>query len=79
MLVQLETSSYKVKFVSRRHRTPLRVIVPMGEATVATFGETVVDAAGKVIKGPACATWILEDYAESLSRYLETRKHMRQY
>ncbi|KAL5249162.1 hypothetical protein ACHWQZ_G018118 [Mnemiopsis leidyi] len=80
MLVQLNTSTFKIKFISRRHHSPVRVIVPYHaageEVLVASFGEDVVDIRGETIPHSIACTWSIGDETESLSRYLDARRSM---
>ena len=82
MLLQLDPATYKIRFMSRRHHTPVRVVVPyqgrgeVEESLVASFGEDVVDLRGNVIPHAIACTWSIGGETESLSRYLDARKSM---
>ena len=80
MLIQFDTSTFKIKFISRRHHSPVRVIVPYQsageEVLVASFGEDVVDVKGNPIPHSIACTWSIGDETESLSRYLDARRSM---
>ena len=83
MLLQLDTTTHKVRFMSRRHHTPVRVVVPYpvrgDETLVASFGEDVVDIKGNLIPHSIACTWSIGDEIESLSRYLDARRSMVQH
>ena len=80
MLLTLDTNSYKIKLVARRHLRALRVIAPLtargGASALATFGEGVLDIRGETIPHAQCCSWstAIGDDTEALSRYLEARK-----
>ena len=80
MLLQLDSNTFKIRFLARRHHSPVRVVVPYPvrdeEMLIASFGEDVVDIRGNIIPHSIACTWGVGDETESLSRYLDARRSM---
>lgn len=76
MLLQVDTATYKLKFLCKRHKGALRVIVPHGSHDVATFGDEVLDLRGNVIPSVTACSWNIGEQVETLNRYLHARKAM---
>eukprot|EP00116_Pleurobrachia_bachei_P002090 sb/3462352/ len=55
-LIQLDNTTYRIKFIARRHRDPLRVVARMGDVMV-TMAAGVVDVSDQEIPGADACTW----------------------
>ena len=78
-LIQLDNTTYRIKFLARRHRDALRVVCQLGEDVVVSMatGAGVVDLTGARVPGTDTCTWdVSEDQAQLADRYLQARKRL---